>query len=195
MGVIQYDHQSSAWEVGPIINILDSVLNTIEGNRPYNHAYFPRWAFDEVRSVGHWTFGLENGSYIGLYSTNPVFWLNNYELASWGSQNCWIVEMGSEAEYASFEDFITKVSQSSIDIAKLDMGYNVNYTSPSQGIINVGWEGEMTVNNTAADIGPYQRWDNKYSQTPAYSMRTVLEFGGQRLILDFENVTRSIESI
>jgi len=192
VGVIQYDHEFSVWEEAPVVNLLDTAMNTIGGYRPRNHAYFPQWAFDDVRSVGQWTLGAVNGSYIGLYSEKPVFWANDYELASWGQTNCWIVEIGTEEEYSSFDDFVNKICTSAVEINSQPLGYEVSYQSPSQGEITVAWDGPMNINNSVINFDGYDRWDCIYSQTPYGSLLTEIEFGGARLILDFDNITRTI---
>jgi hypothetical protein len=192
VGIMQYDHKYSAWEELPLVTLVDAGLNTIGGYRPYNHAYFPQWAFDEMKSTDHWTFGRKDGSYVALYSKNPTYWKNNFELVSLGKSNCWILELGSEQEYSSFTDFINQISKSAIKISNLPLGYDVSYNSPSQGEITVGWVGSMVANGTKVDIGPYNRWDNPYSKTPRGSMRTEISFGIQKLILDFENATRTL---
>jgi hypothetical protein len=194
IGIIQYDHNHEIFGGRLLAGLADSGLNMFTGNRPRNHAYFPKWAFEEVVQKGRWTFGRENGGYIALFSKNPTFWANDYELVSLGKRNVWIVEMGSEDEYSSFEDFIQQIRSADLNIKTRGMGFTVTYDSPSQGIATVGWEGDFIVNGTIVDLD-YERFENKYVTTADFnSLETIIEFGGERLTLNFDNNTRLYES-
>ena len=193
IGILQYDHKHDIIGGRILEGLADSALNMFTGNRPKNHAYFPRWAFDEVVSKGKWTFGSKNGGYIALYSKNPTFWASDYELVSLGKSNVWIVEMGSETEYSSFVEFIQRIRSADINIKIQGMGYTITYNSPSQGITSVGWEGDFVINGTIIDL-TYNRFENPYVVTADFnSLETIIEFGGERLTLNFGNNTRLYE--
>ena len=100
IGIIQYDHKHEIIGGRVLAAGMDTVLNMFTGNRPRNHAYFPKWAFEEVVQKGKWTFGRENGGYVALFSKNPTHWENQHDLVSLGRNNVWIVEVGSEDEYS-----------------------------------------------------------------------------------------------
>jgi hypothetical protein len=186
VGIIQYDHNHTVFEGSIATAMMDIGLNLIGGNRPYNHAYFPRWAFDEVVSSSGWTFGCVNGSYVALYSSNPTYWVSNYELRAWGEKNCWIIELGSQEDYASFNDFQTRILANPLRIKSDSIGYTIKYDSSSVGPIAVQWEGEMLVNNSPVDIGPYNRWDNPYSVTPYGSLQTEISYQNETVLIDFD---------
>ncbi|MHA1453093.1 MAG: hypothetical protein ACTSRD_09550 [Promethearchaeota archaeon] len=193
IGIIQYDHRHEILGGRVLAGVADSGLNMFTGNRPRNHAYFPKWAFEEVVQKGRWTFGSENGGYVALFSKNPTFWANDYELVSLGKNNVWIVEMGSEDEYASFEDFITQIRNADVKIRTRGMGYTVSYNSPSQGLATVGWEGDFVVDGSIIDLD-YERFENEYVISADFnSTETIFEFEGERLTLNFSNNTRLYE--
>lgn len=186
LGVVQYDRETMPLE-GELLIFL---LNLFTGNKFYQHAYFPCWAFDEVRYSGKWTFGVKNNSYIALYSYEPTWWENNYELRVKGYKNCWIVELGSIENYSSFDEFVMAIQQAPIVVAPQAIGYNVQYTSPSQGVVNVAWDGPMQVNGSNVDLGPYPRYDNAYCYQEFGTEQTIIELGNQRLSLFFHNSSR-----
>ena len=187
VGVIQYDREVMPFE-GELVVFL---INLFMGNKFYQHAYFPRWAFDEVRQSGGWVFGVKNDSYVALYSYQPTWWENNYELRVWGYKNAWIVELGSIDEYASFDQFVTTIQQAQLTVVPQAMGYSVCYDSPSQGLVTVAWDGPMNVNGTNIDLGPYPRFDNDYCYQEFGTKSLVIQFETETLELDFENVTRT----
>ncbi len=189
MGVIQYDRELMPIEGELIIFI----LNLISDNKFYQHAYFPRWAFDEVRYDDKWVFGRKNDSYIALYSYEPTWWENNYELRVWGYKNCWIVELGSIENYTSFDEFVLAIQQAPLVVTPQTLGYNVRYTSPSQGVVSVAWDGPMSVNGTSVDLGPYPRYDNPYCYQEFGTKQTVIQHGTMRLGLYFNNNSRQYQ--
>lgn len=191
VGIIIYDRPDQIIESRIAMGALAKVQNFLIGNRPYNHAYFPRWAFDEVVSNGGWTIARSDGGYVALYSLKPTYWASTYELISVGKKNAWIVEMGSESEYTSFEAFIDEIKGADIDIQAQKLGYSVSYDSPSQDLVEFGWEGDLSVGGSAVNLSTEYRWDNAYSQTAYGSPETVIEFGAETLTLDFELVTRT----
>ena len=176
VGVIQYRTQP--------VPIADAYISS-----DHTHAFFPRDGFDEVLQDGHWTFGMKGEGYVGLWSQGAVSWNegNSYELDAEGLENVWVVELGSSAEWASFEDFVAALSTAAISA---DAG--VVYASPSVGEVSVGWEGPMTVAGTAIDLGPYDRWDNAYASVEHGAWATRVDLDDQRLVLDFDAGERKL---
>jgi hypothetical protein len=191
MGVIQYDRLSMPLEGEAVIFL----LNLITGRRFYNHAYFPRWAFDNVTQSGKWTFGVKDDGYVALYSYEPVTWKSDYELRASGYKNLWIVELGSIDEYGSFENFTNSILQAPLVVSQQAVGYQVAYTSPSQGEVSVAWEGAFTVNGTDIDLGPYPRFDNNYCYHEFGTTNYTIQHGLESLVLDFNTSTRIYQSL
>ncbi|MHA1323297.1 MAG: hypothetical protein ACTSRL_10910 [Candidatus Helarchaeota archaeon] len=186
VGIIQYDRETMPLEV----EILIFFLNLFTGGKFYQHAYFPRWAFDEVRTQGKWTFGSKGGGFVALYSYENAWWESDYEIRVNGFKNVWIVELGSIVEYGTFDNFTNLINQAPILVTPEAIGYRVNYRSPSQGLIQVAWEGPMNVNGTNIDLGPYPRFDNNYCYQEFGTNKTIIQFETQRLELNFDNSSR-----
>jgi len=169
-------------------------LSNLNGNKFYQHAYFPQWAFDEVQSYNKWTFGVKGDSYIALYSHEPTRWVSDYELRVESFKNVWIVELGSIDEYGSFNQFVSDILQSNIEITPLALGYNVHYNSHSQGAVSVSWDGPMYVSGNKADLGPYPRFDNDYCYQEFGTKTMSINFETQSLELDFDSISRIYQS-
>jgi hypothetical protein len=176
LGVIQYRPQD--------VPIADSYISS-----DHTHAFFPREGFDEVVQEGHWTFGRKGEGYVALWSQGAVSWNeeNTHELDAEGEENVWVVELGSSDEWASFADFVAAVSA-----AEIGVGDTLSYASPSQGLVQVGWEGPMIVDGAEVDLGPYDRWDNAYAQVERGAWSTRIDLGEQRLVLDFASGDRRL---
>ena len=186
VGILQYERRS--------IPILDSLLFV-----EYTHAYFPQWAFDEIREPdSHWTFGKKGESYVALYSKNPVYWSDDttitydgrspseYELIADGKTNVWIVELGSLDDDGSFDNFVSSVLAAAITADS----QGVTYESPSMGQIDAPYAGQVTVDGSPYDTGPYERFDNGYCRQIFGDTTTVIEFDSARLKLEFHKPMR-----
>lgn len=176
VGVIQYRR--------PKIPILDGVYFS-----DFSHAYFRRASFDEVAEKDGWVIGRKGTGYVALYSQHPTRWAEDvdFELIADAKENVWLVELGDAESSGSFADFVAAITASRVSI-----GDTVRYDSPSSGRVEVGWTGPMTVAGAAVDTGPYPRWQNTYATTPFGEPRTVIERGGEKLILDFAKPERRV---
>jgi hypothetical protein len=182
-GIIQYDRLSQP--------LLLELVYLILGFNPYIQTYFPRWAFDEVIQQGNWIFGRRLNSYVGLYSNEPMTWENNYELRTFGRKNAYIVELGSIEDYGTFNNFTDSLLKTTVNVRPLVVGYDIQYLSPTRGLVKVSWNGPMTVDGKEVDLGPYPRFDNQFCTQAFNTLRTTIEYGNMKLVLDFENATRT----
>ncbi|MHA1272099.1 MAG: hypothetical protein ACTSQS_01555 [Promethearchaeota archaeon] len=186
VGIIQYDRETLPLE----IELFLLILTTFTENKPITHAYFPKYAFDDVKTVGKWIFGEKNGGYIAFYSYEPAYWISDYELRSNGYKNVYIVELGSKLEYDSFDDFISEISDANVKIKPEPIGYNIIYKSPSQGEVKVSWNSPFYVNGKQINLGDYDRFNNQYCHQKFGTKITLIQFNNQTLLLNFENATR-----
>ena len=129
----------------------------------YSHLYFPKHEMDEVIEKNGFIFGCKGSAYIAVTSLLPAYWekkdpalfkslyptdweekfekAQEYEYVAQGHANVWAVEMGSEAENGSFDNFVNGFENTSINGDTL----NFTYTSPSQGQIDFGWVKPLVV--------------------------------------------------
>lgn len=188
-------------------NVLISIYN-IERHVPpggidtrpygYTHAYFPRWAFDEVIDApapagGRWTFGRVGDGYVGLYSHAPCEWTKDgpeaeQELGAPGFEQVWICQVGRKATDGSFQSFVEQVSHSALEVN----GLHVKYASPQHGLIQFGWSGPLVVEGDVISLRDYPRWSNPYTHIDFGSEEFHIAFQGARLDLDFQSGQRSI---
>lgn len=186
IGVIQYDRETMPLEFEALL----SLYTSFSANKRINHAYFPRSAFDQWESKNGWTFGAKDGGYVALYSFEPAIWASDYELLVEGYKNTWIVELGSNKEYGTFENFTSMILKSEILIKPESLGYDVYYDSPSQGIVTVSWNNPFIVAGVEIDLGDYPRYNNDYCYQEFGTKKTIIQHNNQKLELDFENASR-----
>ena len=120
-----------------------------------------------------------------------MVWENNYELRTFGRKNAYIVELGSIEDYGTFDNFTNSLLKTRVNIRQLAVGYDIQYLSPTRGLVKVAWNGPMSVGGKEIDLGPYPKFDNDYCTQAFNTLRTTIEYGNMKLVLDFENATRN----
>jgi hypothetical protein len=177
----------------------------------YTHAYFPTEHFDEVATAGHWVVGRRGDAYVGLWSWRAPEWRRHdpdevfthgltepFDLvAPGGPDNVWIVEVGDSSRWDSLAEFSDALAASEISVEPLPPvdehpgGFDVAYTSPSQGELTFGWKAPLTVDGDDVPIDGYPRYDNPFATVAFDARRYTVRAGGHRLELDFEAGTRA----
>ncbi|MTI96444.1 MAG: hypothetical protein FH749_13390 [Firmicutes bacterium] len=162
----------------------------------FTHAYFPRWAFDEVVEVpvddgSGWVFGCKDDGYVALYSHLPYRWQDegidaDQEIIALGRENVWITQMGRRAVDGDFEDFVAAVSNAPLAVDDLQ----VNYKAPGVGEVEFGWEGPFMVDGQEVSLRDYPRWENPYTQAAFDSREFLIRHNGLELHLDFDRNLR-----
>ncbi len=162
----------------------------------FTHAYFPRWAFDQVVEApaeggGGWIFGRKGNAYVALYSHKPYQWQTEgpdagQEVIAPGLENVWICQVGRRAVDGSFEEFIAGVVQARLEVN----GVSVRYDAPGVGEMRFGWNGSLLVDGRAVPLQGYARFGNPYTSAPFGTGLYTIEFEGRRLELDFNRGLR-----
>lgn len=156
---------------------------------PFSHAYFPRAAFDEIVERDQWVFARHGTGYIALRAQHPVAWLPDrydearpiIEVRAQASSTIWLIEMGDEARWGSFANFVAAVCAANVTFSGLD----VSYKSPSQGLLAFGWTSPFRVDGQEIDLHSYPRFDNPYCRTEFGEQHYTIRHGEQEHILDF----------
>ncbi|GHV20756.1 hypothetical protein FACS1894174_03210 [Bacteroidia bacterium] len=171
-------------------NVVICVYNIPEDERiNYSHAYFPRYAFDEVIEQDNWIIARKDKGYIALYShsTPKRKWDKHgklYDYVAQGRQNTWICEMGSEKESGSFKQFTEAILSSKT----YGDGLNISYQSPSLGKIEFGWEKPLFIQGKEISITGYPRFNNIYSQSEFNTLQMEIKYKNKSISLEFEMV-------
>jgi hypothetical protein len=159
----------------------------------FTHAYFPRWAFDEVIEQNGWIFGRKGDGYVALYSHEPYEWVTegpdaDQEVISLSRKNVWVVQLGRKSVDGPFESFVSSVSSTPLNIR----GLKVEYQAPGLGLVTFDREGDLTLDGEVIPLDGYPRWSNPYTQAEFGSDQFTIEYQGQSLFLDFESAERLI---
>jgi hypothetical protein len=171
--------------------------------RDETHAYFPVAHFDEVVRAGHWTFGRKDDAYVALYSWRDVAWRGgqpevfengalDFDLvAEGGANNVWIVECGSLDEWpGGFAAFQAAFGDGLVSVTPTAEAFDVVFTSPSRGVVELGWDGPLVVGGQEKALAGYPRFDNPFVQVEFDTTRYEVSDGEYSLVLDFTTDTR-----
>ena len=168
------------------------------------HAYFPKFAFDEVVEQGGWVLGRKDEGYVALRSANTAAWrapdervlreiyrfdqaaqaraaASVYELFAPGHANVWLCELGSRIESGGFQAFVSAVSSAECE----GDWRHICYDSPSVGRVEFGWSDPLLVGGQPVPLRTDYRIDSRYVRTVFGDGRYDIRAGGRRLLLDF----------
>jgi hypothetical protein len=179
---------------------------------PYTHAFFPTECFDEVDTIGGWTFGRRREAYVALWSWRPVSWrehdpaqvftnglLEPFDLvADGGADNVWIVEVGDRDQWESFAAFQQALGAAEVavddpgwDRAGPHPGFAVTFRSPTQGLLEVLAGGGQRIDGEVVDPPGTDRFANPYTHIARGTTAFAIEDAAGAWLLDLANGTRA----
>ena len=169
-------------------------------NQPlYTHAFLPRARFDETMKDGQWFFARKGDAYLALWSSDPeADWVPNdnpdehggedYEIIADGEKTIWVLELGDAEAYGDFASFMAAINDTAL-VADAD-ALTINYTSPAQGSIEMGWEGPVLNNGTEVVLDNYPRYENPWSQSAFPGGDIRFDYEDAYLELNLDAMTR-----
>jgi len=175
----------------------------VENQLLYTHAFLPRSQFDEAYKEEGWFFARKGDGYLALWSSDPTSdwsapdasWLNpddselgEYEIIADGEKTIWICELGSAPEYGTFDAFKGAILGAALDADPRAL--TVDYRSPSQGRLVMGWDGPITQDGTPLDVGELPRYENPYVSADFPGGSISFTHRGEFLNLDLAARTR-----
>lgn len=169
-------------------------------NQPlYTHAYLPREKFDNTVKSGNWFFARKDEAFLALWSSDPdADWIasvdsdiaggGDYDIIANGEKTIWLCELGDAAQYGDFESF--KMAIKSAALVADSAALTISYDSPSQGMIEMGWEEAVLNNGVEVRLENYGRYENPWSQSAFPADDISFTHGDSYLRLNFETNTR-----
>lgn len=156
----------------------------------YTHAYFPTGKFDYAVTGGRYAFGEKDGTYAAFVTANDMNFRDgdDSDLIQPGKQVYWITELGTEAEYGSFENFMETIEGNPVnfDPDKLVLAYT------SQGrTYELTFGGNFQVDGNPIDTD-YSRYDSPYIRAEQKADTLTFTCNGKSLYLDFDDMVREI---
>ena len=174
----------------------------------YTHAFLDKSQFDEAEKHEGWFFARKGDGFLALWASDPdADWednndpdhqdLGDHEIIAKGAKTVWIAELGSAADYTDFAAFKAAIVGAPLTVDPEAL--TVDYDSPSQGRLLMGWDGPLTQDGIAVDVSDYPRYENPYSASPFRDDVIKFEytdpagdFQPLSLVLNFADRTRQV---
>lgn len=163
----------------------------------FTHAFFPRDACDDFVCSATQVCARFGEAYVSLHTTTPSSWTSPddevtqllpyaddqpYELVADGGQTTWVLELGDDSEYESFDEFVETYRDAALERTN----GSIQYESPSRGTVTFGWEAPLTVDGDEVELEGYSRLSTPYCTTSLGTGRYDIRCGGASLTLDFD---------
>jgi hypothetical protein len=160
-----------------------------------SHAYFPTAMFDEWHIDGAWAFARVGGGYVALWGDGDLVLTARgrhvaQELRSSGEGAVWVCRVGRVADDGSFADF----QYALIAHPPTAQGTSVEWATPEGTRLAFAWEGALRVDGAAVDWADMPHYDNAYTHTEVGADAMMIEYGGERLVLDLQAGRRTVAS-
>lgn len=184
------------------------------GYLPETHAWFPTEEFDEVLQSGGWTFGRHGDGYVALWSWRPTEWRAHapeivnqnglteaYDLvAPGGPDNVWVVEVAEASDWdGDFGAFQEALLDRPPEVTELPAspglphgGFDVAWSSPSQGRLTFGTTSPFTVGGDEVDLRADARFENPWMQVAFDAPSATVSDGERTLDHDYATWTRTV---
>lgn len=158
----------------------------------FTHAWLPKDQFDEVVEGDGWYFARRGDGYLALWSRRPGHWQTeegddkDREIIAPGQENIWICELGRKETDGEFTSFMERIAKARV----YGEGLQISYESPSQGLLEFGWNGSLKQHGKAVNIADYPRYGNPYAKADFPAGAIVFEHDGHTLKLDWDTLRR-----
>jgi hypothetical protein len=155
------------------------------------HAWLPRDRFDEVRERQGWVFARRGDGYLALRSQRAARWVQDgpdagREWLAQGADNVWICELGSRGRDWSFGRFADRVASAPLRYGRR----SVVYESPSQGRLELGWEGPLLRDGRPVAQRDFPRYASPWANAPFPADAVEVRAGGETHRLRFDTALR-----
>jgi hypothetical protein len=145
----------------------------------------------------------KDDAHVALYSWRDVAWRGgqpevfengglDFDLvASGGADNVWIVECGDVSQWpGGFSEFQAAFSSDLVTVTPTGAAFDVSFTSPTQGVVTLGWDGPLTADGDTQPLAGYRRFDNPFAQVEFGETRYEIADDAYSLVLDFATDSR-----
>jgi hypothetical protein len=159
------------------------------GPNRFTHAYFPRDRFDRIELRGSRAYGQHGDVYVALIGAGPLAYRANStdDLIQEGRDTAWACELGSAGHDGDFAAFVRRVESNMFAYHDGVLTYGTGTRT-----LELAYQRDFRLNGVVQDSN-FPRHESPYAQTARQPQSMTLEFGGKRLLLNFEKGIRREE--
>jgi hypothetical protein len=121
-------------------------------------------------------------------------------VAPGGADDVWFTQVGDATQFHDFAAFRAAVLRGPVSVHPraavngLPGGFDVSYASPTEGLVQFGTTGALTVKGQAVPLDTGKRYDNPWALVPFGSQQLTIADKAGSLKLDFATTSRTVAS-
>jgi hypothetical protein len=159
----------------------------LKKNLFFTHAWFPKAKFDEVLEKQGWVFARFQDGYLALTSQQNYHWQiegneKDNEIIAPGKKNIWIIELGRKETSGPFSQFVEDICSAIITYSKNKVAFH----SPSQGLLEFGWQGTLLQKKQRINLKNYSRYRNPYCTAEVGNDDIIITLSNKELSLNYK---------
>jgi endonuclease/exonuclease/phosphatase family metal-dependent hydrolase len=183
-----------------------AIQQTLFGER--THAWFPKDQFDETsgpaaarcnHDSARWFFGRRGDGYVALFCALETTWTDNgpwqdREIRVGGDTNVFITQIGSAAEFGTFEAFMAKVTQARVRISGLHSGaaLQCSYDVPLGERLELHYDEGARYGGEPIKDYEFPRHRSPFARIEWQQDRYAIRYDNHSLVHDVVNGTRTV---
>ncbi len=170
------------------------VLFDIDEGVSHQHinGFFPKTLDRRVEDESGWIVCEGGNVYIGYYPLKPYEWIEeeiNWRLRSYDRRNGLILEVVSQDDYESFEEFREVMAGREVVVEDAGDLLRVRYTTTGGDELEFTYDGARVLNGTVVDFATDYLFRSRFMEAKVGSESLRMTAGGITRDLDFKKVT------
>ncbi len=167
------------------------VLYDLAEDTPYKHInyYYPKSLSRREEDDSGWIFAQGGAAYIAVRPLKPGKWNEEetcYRFRSPHLKNGLITEVADSSEFASWEEFKSKLRKGNIDLSILNSELQVEYVTSSGDNMKFRFPDERVLNGNKVDLSQTPLFDSPYLKGNDRVLK--MQYGQEQVIVDFNRV-------
>jgi hypothetical protein len=153
--------------------------------------FFPKNLEQRVVDASGWIFCKADDMYVGWYPLQESEWNEeeeNWRLRSYKLQNGYVVEVRSQAEIGSFENFRTKLRSLLPKTNLQPNAVSVDYTTLDGTKMYFGFPEVRQLNGKPVDLTKYRLFEGPFLNAEVGSENLTMTYKTKRRVLDFKKL-------
>lgn len=170
------------------------VLYNIDKNASHAHidGFFPKHLEERIEDPSRWIFCKAGRVYIAFYPLKTYEWIEEEVNWRWRShvlKNGVVVEIGTEGEYGSFEEFKNRFRQLPVAYDNFDETLTVRYTTAAGETMQFTYGGQRWLNGKPVEFKSYKLFNGPFLQSDIGSGVLKIIYQNRTRILDFNKIS------
>ncbi len=159
---------------------------------PHIDGYFPKTLDARVTDSTGWIFCRGGNTFVAFRPLQPWQWIEEPADWRWRSAarvNGVVVEVGSTAEFPSFEAFMTAMRGTRLTSSTAGGGISVDFLTTAGDRMQFSYAGQRILNGTPVAFSKRTLYQSPFVNSEYGSGIITLTYKNQKLVLDFPSAT------